>query len=523
MLDNLKNIANIIYLQIEDINKKLMHKSEDCNNDGKETFEDVMNFYITSHAMSFLKNLCLGLEKSLGTILNMRCILEGKAFLECHSKNGFTEEQLELFKVQFAIIEHKQYKDFIDMENVIFPEDLEKNYNSAVEKFKNSCPNGIKLNKVLKTGFPCLLKEKFKFEHIVKEYSTEDELCMYKTCSQFIHPNDCNTLFNLDITMHYVYILNYILERYIDNKTLNCKISFTDFHNILTNEKDSISYKIKGITLQQVELLSKCASVFTQFYGNNYNSNVLNILIKLLQDITEDSLFGLSEQVKVKWKIILEIVATMDALFDFHKSYEEVQNCYKLLVMHTKKQLNTNNNIQNVDLNEAYKCYKTLYPNGLDFENFEKEFNSTLGFLVNDKGLKNKNNNNEKITLTVLVKTLLSKFTNESTEPNKDICKIMNLNYIESQMLSHSNGYMYYSNSGAWCDSDSVILSFDYCMCYILQKFLNVYNVHSIIDETKRYKTIRNCLRNSIERYKCLVEEKSNLMKSMGKIDRTKL
>ena len=346
---------------------------------------------------------------------------------------------------------------------------------------------------------------------------------MYKTCSQFIHPNDCNTLFNLDITVYYAYILNYILERYIDNKTLNCKISFTDFHNILTNEKDSISYKIKGITLQQVELLSKCASVFTQFYGNNYNSNVLNILIKLLQDITEDNLFGLSEQVKVKWKIILEIVATMDALFDFHKSYEEVQNCYKLLVMHTKKQLNTNNNIQNVDLNEAYQCYKTLYPNGLDFENFEKEFNSTLGFLVNDKGLKNKNNNNEKITLTVLVKTLLSKFTNESTEPNKDICKIMNLNYIESQMLSHSNGYMYYSNSGAWCDSDSVILSFDYCMCYILQKFLNVYNVHSIIDETKRYKTIRNCLRNSIERYKCLVEEKSNLMKSMGKIDRTKL
>ena len=63
MLDNLKNIANIIYLQIEDINKELMHKSEDCNNDGKETFEDVMNFYITSHAMSFLKKLVFRIGK----------------------------------------------------------------------------------------------------------------------------------------------------------------------------------------------------------------------------------------------------------------------------------------------------------------------------------------------------------------------------------------------------------------------------------------------------------------------------
>lgn len=83
MDENIRFLANTIYCEIENINTKLMRKSNNVENNGKETFENIIDFYITSHAMSFLKNICLGLEKSIGTILNMRCILEAKALLMC--------------------------------------------------------------------------------------------------------------------------------------------------------------------------------------------------------------------------------------------------------------------------------------------------------------------------------------------------------------------------------------------------------------------------------------------------------
>lgn len=59
-------IANHIYCVIENLNTKLMHKSEDEKNYGNETFEEIMDFYITSHAMSFLKKHMLGTRKIIG-------------------------------------------------------------------------------------------------------------------------------------------------------------------------------------------------------------------------------------------------------------------------------------------------------------------------------------------------------------------------------------------------------------------------------------------------------------------------
>lgn len=511
-------IANNIYCTIEDLNTKLMHQSEDEKNDGKETFEEIMDFYITSHAMSFLKNICLGLEKSLGTFLNMRCILEAKALLECYKKGDLNEEQIDLFKLQYAIFEYRKYKEFFNMQGIIFKENLKENYDKVVEKFKGCCPKNVNLNKVLKTNLPFLLQTNISFEHLIKDYLSKEELCMYKTCSQFVHPNDNNTLWRIDINSYFKFILNYILEKYIICKENKIKGTFFQLYNLYVNEKDSISFKISEIVNKQVKELQKLIDVFIKFYGINYHSNTFLILTYLLKDITSDFLFGLTEQVKIKWKIAIEFFAIMDYLYNIGDDYENICNRYKLFVMHTKNQLCANNCID-TKTDEIYNLYKNMFPNGLNKNDFDKLFKTTLGFLIGEKGMNNDKMN--EINLTSIVKHFADELKNPDIFPNHDISKIIILNYIESQILSHSNGYMYYSNSGAWCDCNSVIQTFDIALLYNLEKISSNYKLHSIVEESNQFKTLRNCVRNVKKRYKNQSKEKFNLMNNAEKIDRT--
>ncbi len=513
-------IANNIYCAIENLNTKLMHQSEDEKNDGKETFEEIMDFYITSHAMSFLKNICLGLEKSLGTFLNMRCILEAKALLECYKKGDLNEEKIDLFKLQYAIIEYKKYKEFFNMQGIIFKENLKENYDNVVEKFKKCCPKNVNLNKVLKTNLPFLLQTNISFEHLIKDYLSKEELCMYKTCSQFIHPNDNNTLWKFNIDSYYILILNFLINKYINFNKNETKATFFQLYNMYVNEKDSIPYKINEIVNKQVNELQKVIDVFVKFYGINYHSNTLFILCNLLKDITSDFLFGFTEQVKIKWKISIEIFAIMDCLYNIGDDYENIYNRYKLLVMHTKNQLYANNCID-TKTDEIYNLYKNMFPNGLNKNDFDKLFKTTLGFLIGEKGMNNDKMN--AINLTSIVRHFADKLKNLDMTPNNSISKIIILNYIESQILSHSNGYMYYSNSGAWRDCNSVIQTFDIALLYNLEKIFLNYKLHSIAEESNQFKTLRNCVRNVIKRYKNQSMQKINLINNTEKIDRTKL
>ena len=440
--------------------------------------------------------------------------------LICYKKGDLSDKQIELFKLQFAVIEYKKYKDFFNMQEIISKEDLEQNYNKTLEKFEEYCPKHINLKKVLKTNLPCFLQEKISFEYLIKRYLSDGELCMYKTCSQFIHPNDNNTLYKINIEKYFAFIIDYIKNKYIVLKKLKPNQTFLQKYNFYVYEQNSVAFKINEIVNKQVNELKKSIDVFEKFYGINYQSNTFSVLIYLLKDITVDLLFGLTEQVKMKWKVVLEIVAVMDYLYPIGEELKKINNRYKLFVLHTKKQLYDNNGI-NEEWSEIYSIYKTMFPNGLTKEEFNKKFNSILGFLIDKKGMCD--NNLSKINLINLVKCFANKFKNVDESPNRDLSKIMMLNYIESQTLSHSNGYMYYSNSGAWEDCNSVVQTFDFAIIYNLNKILQNYNCHSKIEETNEFKTLRNCVRNVIKNYKNLMEEKFHLISSVEKIDRIKL
>lgn len=112
--------------------------------------------------------------------------------------------------------------------------------------------------------------------------------------------------------------------------------------------------------------------------------------------------------------------------------------------------------------------------------------------------------------LTNIVKDFISKFVDPKAEVSFD--RSMLLDYVESQMLSHANGYMWYANRGAWGDVNNVIIGMDMCLVFILESILTMFNAHKAIEETNYYKPIINLVRNSVKRVKVLCDEKIKIL-----------
>ena len=51
----------------------------------------------------------------------------------------------------------------------------------------------------------------------------------------------------------------------------------------------------------------------------------------------------------------------------------------------------------------------------------------------------------------------------------------MYLDYMESQMLSHANGYMWFANRGAFNDTNNVFIGIDVCLVSIIEKLYNIF------------------------------------------------
>ena len=113
-------------------------------------------------------------------------------------------------------------------------------------------------------------------------------------------------------------------------------------------------------------------------------------------------------------------------------------------------------------------------------------------------------------SLTNIVKELIAKFA----DPNKNVSfdRSMLLDYVESLMLSHANGYMWYANRGAWGDVSNVIVGMDICLMFILESIMAIFKAHKDIEETNYYKPIINLVRNSVKKMKVLCVEKIKIL-----------
>ena len=489
---------DLFWGQLFTYNHTLMKRSEDDKQFGLESFTDIMDFYLTSQAQCFIKDFLLQHIGSTGMLLTARCFLEGLALKRMYEKGKISDLQIELLRHQVHIIEYNYYKEFDDIaDKILFPEKLEKDKDDAVKFFQEKLSDRYSkklINDIIRTNKPFLCDPYTNFRKLVGENLGEEYAKIYGLYSQAIHPSVNDFYMNEGVWQTIPEILSLIMEEY---KSLPLSQFTFNLYSASIYASD-ITRRYENLVQQECKILIDISNVFNSFFDKNYTSDTLMSINLLMSEMCTDKLLGLCEQVKSKWKIALDMFSSFYKCYIKYFPHEEH---FRLLEEHERVQIKRNLG-REFSVDKAYSFYKVLYPNGVNQETFEKSFLTISGYTVDEKG-KTKN-------LTNIVKDFISKFVDPKAEVSFD--RSMLLDYVESQMLSHANGYMWYANRGAWGDVNNVIIGMDMCLVFILESILTMFNAHKAIEETNFYKPIINLVRNSVKRVKVLCDEKIKIL-----------
>lgn len=475
-------------------NHALMKRSEDETKFGSESFTEIIDFYLTSQSLGFIKDLLLRHFGSPGMLLTARCFLEGLAIKRMHANGKISELQIELLRHQVHIIEYNYYKEFDDIaDKILIPEKLIKDRDDAVKFFHDKLCykySEKQIEAIIRTNKPFLCDPNTNFRKIIGENLGEEYAQIYGVYSQAIHPS-INDFYNSGIWDTIPEILLLMLDEFKSLQFGN-KWEFNNYCKAIY--ASDITRKYEDLIRQECKILINISDVFAQHFEKNYISDTIMSINLLISEMCSDKLLGLCEQVKSKWKIVLDMLSSF---YTCYITYFPNEEHFKLLDEHEHIQIKRNIG-KDFSIDNAYSFYKTLYPTGVDKDTFEKRFLTVSGYTIDEKGsVKN---------LKALVRDFINKFHDNNAAVSWDRCML--LDYMESQMLSHANGYMWYANRGAWGDINNIIVGTDMCIVYILESILSLFKAHKTIEGTNKYKQIINILRNSINRIRNLSDKK---------------
>jgi len=183
-----------------------------------------------------------------------------------------------------------------------------------------------------------------------------------------------------------------------------------------------------------------------------------------LLDIAYDTIFGLSEVITIKLKSFIETLAILDTfLFD-----DDRKNIYQRIIIHTEYQSKDNRETMTPEFHkELFETYNDTLKKKISKSEFDKKMKTSLGFLMEEPSL-------TKFTTDFIYKY---KFTEipyigmnyKEYVVSNDI--YAHINYLESQLMSHANGYLYFVNDGAWYSSLNYLHLFDRYIYEIIYKF----------------------------------------------------
>ena len=504
-IEEFKTIISTLYGKIYAYNDKLFSLCETQLKEG-EIYRsiDIFDFYITSHAQAYLKNLYFGLIGNQGALMDIRCMMEGLTLKRMCQEGKISSLQEKLLQKQLFLIEYLYYKNPVitDIVNkILSPEKFEYDWNETKKYYKELLRKDYsdkEINEIVKSQIPFLCNPKLNFRKLIAEELGEEYASIYGYFSSLIHPS-ANTFYDNEIIAGFCIDFIQIIEKeyeFLPKTEYNLHLDF-----ILT--QSDISEKFIQICINQKEIIETIANVFEEKFPNNYVSNTLRVIAPYWFEFAIEKNLGLIEQIKCKWKCLLEVFAV------FHYFYcgSEMDNeKFKLLDEHMDVQTRRNFN-KDYSLDYAYSVYCNIFPSPCNREKFDKSFLKILGYTIDAKG--------QVKSLTEMVKSFVHHFDNEENE-HVTLGKRMILDYLESQMLSHANGYMWFANRGAFMDVNSVIFASDVSLIFILKSVKRIFELHRKIEQTQKYKSIINILRNSIKKLNEFLNEKTQILAIPG-------
>lgn len=447
--------------------------------------------------MAYLKYLYIGDMYNISIYLSARCILEGLALKRLCQREVVGTVKEELLQKQVFLVEYKYYKNFDDIaEKILLPEKLIIDFRNACafyeEKLANEC-SSEKIDRIIKSPIPFLCQSYTNYRKIIAEELGEEFASLYGLCSSFVHPST-NDAYKSDCFQLVLPIYALLKVEYENLPKSKSSLSL-DF----AQTRSPISDNFYDLMSEETSILCSVANVFDQKFGNNYVSNTFRTIGYILPDLAIEKQLGLTEQTKCKWKIVVELCATFDYIYV--KFFGEELR-FRLLDLHGQVQELRNIN-KEYDLDEAYQVYCQIYKRPCDRERFEDGFKQPLGYLIDQNG--------SVPSLTKVVCEFIKKFESKN-ESGISVERAMLLDYMESQMISHANGYMWFANSGAFSDTNNIFKGIDISLMTIFRELYTVFLTHRVVEESKEYKSIINILRNSQKKLKNNFERKASIL-----------
>ena len=466
---SIKDLANRLYGSFYKLNMRLLKQSE--KKAAKLSCVDVFDFYITSNALSLLKDIYFDLNRSLGFVLNARCILEGIALKHYCSNN---DDQLlpELLKKQRAILEYRCYNSFDGIKDlIVVPERIEADYRDAVQFYLDSLAENrnyseASIRRIIDSQIPFLC---------------EDYAKLYGILSQMVHPSLNDTFLNDDLLQSTAFVFELLMAEYSEIQSsphdleYYCKISMST----------PVPLRLQQLTKNEFERLNVIADTLASVFENQYISCSLKAIAIIRTEMMIDMVLGLREQTKSKWKILLDLYAVFFEVAIVRKSDPGLM---ELLRLHNEAQFDRNLK-REPNTDEAYKAYLSAFHSGVDKDSFDRAFKNVVGYLINEHG--------QCKSLSRLVRDFVSHF--DKAPDNNVQYEINYMNYLESQLLSHANGYLWFANGGAWNDVYGLINCSNSGLLLLLNGILEGLKPTVNDQNRKVLKPVVNHLRNAIK------------------------
>lgn len=453
------DIINKLFDVLSSLNSLLLKGFEE---DKKLSFLDYFAFQSTSYAISIIHNAIYIDHESIANIFILRSLIESISEMKMYLAGDITKESEELLREYSYIAEHNIYHKYEDLGSELFHlKDIDSNFKKAKEKYADLSklsPKG--LNNLLKTKLPFLLEEE-SFDSIIKKYYPE-AYDYYHLLSIWIHPNDLLlTVPTIQEEKESIYLAEILalseLYKIIIENYPNIKIDPTRTFSYETTQitNNPLNIKYLSYVTNQCNALNHLANNLRKRLNDNTQSYILEELANYIQSMAIDKIYGYSELVKCKIKPVLETLALCHYI---ENRIHTEENSYldKLITKHTRIRLMEVHGMDSSnELLSAYELYKKEC-HDISYEDFKKVFKTSLGFIF------------EKTSINKLVYSSIDDFY-KLDSINGESLKLF---YDESEYLSHGNGYMLQSNTGAFMDSSAAIELTDRTIVNYLYRYL---------------------------------------------------
>lgn len=513
------NDLNNLYAPIKYLNNELLKKSNIPYYVGA-TFNDALQLTITSNALSLIKGVMQRNYRSITNALNIRNIIECLTLIMMDAKGDISQDKKDLFIEQYKLIEYESYASDggEKFECMLDLQDLTARYEEAKAKFIQSGVTEKKLKRVANSRLPFLCKENISFNELIDKYCPE-LLDGYIELSQMIHPASYSYNRNYQQYDALVFIVLHFLRNLYKDKDKGNVLTFKEEEILLycggLKFKDNYSerlYDLQKAQWEELFLLSK--ELLDIFGGNNYISDFIDELVLVIHDLNTDSQLGYTENVKLKFKVIAEMLACFNKVYFGFLETEEVNYYGEMLKKHELIKIyeRCKETVPQELKEEIFKSYKNNFINSnLNEEQFFKEFNKPLGFLVNEVGVSPTYTALVKEFFELLYKEEIIRIEKPTDGKDVKLKDYFSLIYKESNNMSHGCGYLFFTNTGAWMDDINIIHFLDISILNILYRISAAFIAYG--DENEKNVKVANTLKKSIDKLDVLFKEKIEILK----------